>query len=278
MPAKNIILNSLKESFAQIFKNKFIFFLLTALQIIFFIIFFFISSIYVPAIQQHSKAMFDYLNEQKLDDVSLTQNILQQKSILGDDPLSLSTNLSEVIKNSRIYLAYTFILMVFFTSIIWAITNRLIYEKKILSSKFFFKIFIVVFFYLAIIFLFFFSILNISFTEAAYNTSLILGKYLLFFLVSVILLYFMFISLSLANKTELKDIVQNTLSIGIKKIHYMLAVYFTGIFFVLLALFFLVYFLDTNFLIVVLAMIMLVFSILFSRILMLNVVEKLDNL
>ena len=116
---KNIILTSLKESFTQIFKNKSLFLLLIILQIIFFIFLSLISSIYIPKIQQNAKLMYDYLNQQKLDEISVTQNILQQKNILGDDPLSLSRYFSEIIKNFRIYLAYIFILSVVFISAIW---------------------------------------------------------------------------------------------------------------------------------------------------------------
>ncbi len=274
---KNIILTSLKESFTQIFKNKSLFLLLIILQIIFFIFLSLISSIYIPKIQQNAKLMYDYLNQQKLDEISVTQNILQQKNILGDDPLSLSRYFSEIIKNFRIYLAYIFILSVVFISAIWAASHKLIHKHSYQKSlNNFSKIFIIVFFYLGLMFLFFFSLLNISFTEAALNMTMVLGKYLLFFFASIILLYFMFISISLADKIELRDIVQKTLGIGIRKIHYLLTIYCINIFFILISLILLFYFSETNFLIVFLAIILFVFSFLLGRIFILNVVEKLE--
>ena len=247
------------------------------MQIIFFIFFSLISSIYIPKIQQNAKSMYGYLSQQKLDEISVTQNILQQKNILGDDPLSLSRNFNEIIKNFRIYLVYIFILSVVFLSVIWTASHKLIrkhgYQKSLNNFS---KIFIVVFFYLGLMFLFFFSLLNISFTEAALNMTMVLGKYLLFFLASIILLYFMLISISLADKIELRDIVQKTLGIGIKKIHYMLAVYFINIFLILISLILLFYFSETNFLIVFLAIILFVFSFLLGRIFILNLVKKLE--
>ena len=222
--------------------------------------------------------MFDYLNQQKLDEVSITQNILQQKSILGDDPLSLSMNLTEIIKNSRIYLTYIFILTLVFTSSMWLISGNLIHRRSFRKLRNnYSKIFIVSAFYLGIILLFFYSVLNISFTEAAYNSVALFGKYLTFFFISIILFYFMFISLSLINKTELTDIVQKTLSIGLRKIHYMLSVYFINIFFISAPLFLLIYFNETGFLIPAFALILIVFGFLFSRIFILNVVEKLNE-
>ena len=86
---KGIILTSLKETFVSIWKNKSLFFWLFILQIVFFGILFAVSQIYLPRVLEHSKAISDYLSQQKLDEISVTNDILQQKNILGDDPLSI---------------------------------------------------------------------------------------------------------------------------------------------------------------------------------------------
>ena len=208
----------------------------------------------------------------------MTQNILQGKNILGDDPLSISRNSNQIVKNFRILLAYIFVVLIFFMSVNWMVTNRLVCKNQLKqSSRDYFKILVVLFFYLGLIFLFFFSLFNISFTEAAAQGTKIIGKYLLFLLVSIVLFYFMFISLSLLAKVDIKNIVQKTLTIGVRKIHYMATVYLINIILLVLSIFMFIYFIEINFFIVLMAMILFVFSFVFGRIFISNVVEKLDS-
>lgn len=277
MPQKNIIINSLRESISSIWKNKSLFILLFILQIVFFAILFFVSQNYLPKMLENAKAISDYLSQQKLDEISMTQNILQQKNILGDDPLSISRNFNEMAKNFRIYLAYIFILLIVFLSVFWTLTNRLVYKETIKQlRRYFFKVLIVLLFYLGLIFSFFYSIFNISFTEAAYEPSKIFAKYLLFLVASLILVYFMFISISLVDRTGFKNIVQKTLTIGIKKTHYILSVYFINIFLLIFSIGVLSYFIDNYFFIALISLLLMFFSFIFGRIFLINVVEKLD--
>ena len=278
MPSKNIIITSLKESFSLIWKNKSLFALLFVLQIIFFAVFSFINIAYQIKILESTKAITDYLSKQKLDEISVSQNILQQKNILGDDPLFISRNFSEIVKNFRLYLIYLFILLIAFTSITWAMTNKIKYKtniKKLLEN--FFKNIVVLFFYLGLIFAFFFSLLNISFINIAAEGTKLLTKYVPFLIFSIILAYFMFVSLSLLHNVKLKNIVQKTLSVGIKKWNYILTVYFVNIILFVVPVFLLYYSLEKNLLILLLSLILIVFSFVFGRIFILDVVEKLEK-
>ncbi|MBS3097038.1 hypothetical protein J4480_06400 [Candidatus Woesearchaeota archaeon] len=139
MQQKNIILNSLKESFSLIWRNKSLFALLLALQIAFFAAFSIISYNYVPKMVESQKAIEEYMSNLKFDDVSVAANIQQQKSILGEDPLLISRNFNEIVKNFRLYLIYIFLLLVFFISTGWAITNRLVYKMNFRALTKFFK-------------------------------------------------------------------------------------------------------------------------------------------
>jgi len=87
----------------------------------------------------------------------------------------------------------------------------------------------------------------------------------------------MFISISLVHKVELKNIVQKTLSIGIKKIHYILAAYFLNILFFGISSFFYVYFIERNLFIMSLGMIFAILSFVFGRIFMIKVVDKIST-
>lgn len=278
MPRKNIILSSVKQSFALIWRNKSLLALLFALQIIFFVILFFINLTYQTRILESAQAITDYLSKQRLDEVSVASNILKQKNILGDDPLMISRNFNEMVKNFRIYLIYIFVLLIAFASLSWAITNRLIHNADFKQlTKIFSRIFIVLLFYLGLIFIFFFYLFNISFAEIA-TVSGLTTKYIPFLIFSIILAYFMFISLSLIHKIELKRIFKKTLSVGIKKMHYILAVYFVNVLLFAVSIFLLYYFIEKNFFILLLSITLMIFSFVFGRIFMANVVEKLDGL
>ena len=276
---KNIILNSLKQTFELIWKSKSLFFLLFVIQIIFFIVFSFISITYQTKILESTKAITEYLSKQKLDESSVASNILQQKNVLGDNPLSISRNFREIVKNFRFYLIYSFVLLVFFISISWTITNRIIHKNNYRKlTKYFLNIFVVLFFYLGLIFYFFFSLVNISFTDIGVDAAKLFTRYIPFLIFSIILAYFMFVSLSLLDNTTLKNIVQKTLRIGIKKAHYILAVYFINIFLFIVAAVLLFYFLEKNLFVLLLSLVLMILSFIFGRIFMVNVVGKLEKI
>src|SRR3989344_1602564 len=272
--SRNIILSSLRETFLAIWKKKLLFLLILFIQILFFSSLFYVSQTYMPRIYNGTRAMSDYMQQQQLDDISVAKNIISQKSILGDDPLSISRNFNNIILNFRFYLIYTFIILTIFIPLLWALSGKL---SGHINLKHFIRNLAVAFSYLILIFAFFYSITNISFSEAAVSSGFVL-KYLIFLIAAVVLFYFMFISLSLAKNTELKNIIPKTLAIGIKKIHYMLAVYFINLTLVILSLFLLVYFIEKNFAVVVLSILLFIFSFIFGRIFMMCVMKKLEDL
>lgn len=274
-----IILTSLKKSFSLIWKNKLISILLLLLQIIFFISLFLINYIYITKMIESQKAIYDYISNLKIDEVSIAEDIMQQKNILGDDPSLISRNFDEIVKNFKIYLIWSFIILIIFTSISWTITNRLIYgEKFSYLTKIFFKIFIVLLFYLGLIFIFFISLFDISFVEIATEGAKIFTKFIPFLIFSIVLAYFMFISISLLHKIGLRDIVQKTLRIGIKKMHYILTVYFVNVFLFVVSLSLLFYFIEKNlFVSSLLSILLMIFSFVFGRIFLVKIVEKLEG-
>ena len=277
MHNRNIIVESLKESFLSIWKNKSLFLLLFFLQIAFLIVFSAVNYTYQARMLTSAMAITDYLGQQKLDEASVASNILNQKSILGDDSLSISRNFDSIVKNFRIYLIYIFVLMAFFISTAWSITHKLIHKnslRNMLSN--FLKTFVVLIFYLGLIFAFFFSVLNVSFAQIAVEGAKFFAKYVAFLVFSIVLLYFMFISLSLINKEELKDIVQKTLMVGIKKAHYMLPVYSINVLIFLSAFFLFYYFIEISMIVLFLSLMLIIFSFVFARIFIVNAVERLE--
>lgn len=278
MPQKNLILNSLRQSFSLIWSNKSLFFLIFVLQIIFFIILSSINYAYGTRMIEKEKAIEDYINQLKLDEASVTSNILQQKSILGDDPLSISRNFNEILRNFKLYLVYTFLLLIFFVSLNWAITNKLLYKtnsKHLIKN--FIKNLVISSFYIGLIFAFFFSLFNVSLSGLTVETTKLFANYLPFLLFSIVLVYFMYVSLSLSHGFELKNIVQKTLTLGIKKAHYIFAVYSINLLLFCISAVLFYYFIEGNLLVLVLAVLLLIFSFGFGRIFMVKVVDKLEK-
>ena len=268
---------SLKDSFKLIWKNKSLAVLLLILQLIFFAIFISINLKYQTKILESSVAIADYMSKLELDDISIASDILEKRNVLGDDPSSISKNYNEIAKNFKLYMAYIFILLIIFLSISWTITLKSIYKINLkLAIHNLFKIFIVLLFYLGSIFLFFFSLFNVSFSQIA-SESAFLTKYYVFFVFSMILAYFMFVSLALLHKTELKDIVQKTLAIGIRKAHYILSAYFINIFLFGSSVVLFSYFIEKNFFVLFLSIVLIILSFVFGRIFMIKVVDNLTK-
>lgn len=277
MHHKNIIFSSLKESFTKIWQNKFLFILLFFLQILFFAVFSMLSYHYQTKITQSSKEIFEYLGRQKLDELSVTENIMQQKNILGEDPLMISRKLDEITKNFRIYLMYTFSMLIVFSSLAWSLTNRIVHKMGIKQIiKCLAKTMVILAFYQGLIFLFLLLLFNISFSQIG-NAAGLLARYVPFFIFSIALSYFMFVSVPLLHNTDLKNIAQKTLSVGIKKSHYILSVYFINFILFFISILLLYAFIGKNLLILLLSISLLIFSFVFGRILMANVVHKLEK-
>lgn len=263
----------------MIWKNKSLFLLLFILQILFFAASFFVTYKYMPKIVGSAKSIALYLDEQKLDEASVASNILNQKSILGDDPLSISRNFNEIVRNFRIYFIYIFLLLAVFGSTAWTMTNKIIRKTNLKQLiKIFLKTSVVLLFYLGLIFSFFFSLLNIPLIEVAAEASKLYTKYIPFLFFSAVLSYFMLVSLSLLHGTELRNIVQKTLAIGIKKFHYVLSAYFVNALLFVMSAILLIYFRENSLLILLISVMLIIFSFVFGRIFLVNVVGKLEKI
>ena len=277
--AKNIIFRSLNDSFSLIWRNKAWILALVLIQIGFFAAVFMVSNAYLPKVLENAQSMSAYISAQNFDEAAMTERVLQQKDILGDDPAALTKYFDGVVENFRVYLVYIFVFILIFSSLLWSITHKITDKLSLRQlTRNFYSIFIILLFYLGLIFLFFYLLLNISFSEAVLQGSKIFIKYVPFLIFSAILAYFMFISLALSHKGELKQAVQKTLTVGIKKAHYILAVYSINLLLAVLFIFLMAYFIDRNFFIVILSIILFIVSFVFARIFLASVVKKLESI
>ncbi|HLC50017.1 MAG TPA: hypothetical protein VJI97_01180 [Candidatus Nanoarchaeia archaeon] len=267
----SIIFSSLKESFSAFFKYKKIILALFVLQIILLIGLSYVNMVYGTKIIENEKAIFDYMSKLELDEKKIADNILQQKNLLGDDPLSISRNFNEMKNNLRIYMAWFFALLLIFMSSCWHLSHKLINSKQ----KAFSRVFLTVFSYLVIMFFLFLWMFSISLSEITSGTQF-LSKYILIAGVMAVLAYFMFISLALAGKTELKNILEKTLIVGIRKAHYIIAAYSINILLFVLFGFSFIYSIDKNIVVMFLSIFLIILNFVFSRIFIINVIKKLD--
>jgi len=276
MNGNNIFLNSLNQSFAALWRNKSKALILFILQILFFGLILFIG-IYQVRMIESAKAMSDYLSGQQLDDVTIANKILEQQDILGDNPELIGQSYDSIIRNFRIFLLYFFIAAIAFMSLAWALASR--FDANLNSGfwKTFLRNVAILLVSLGLIGAFFLMILNIPFSEAAFQGSKILVKYASFLLFSIIIMYFVFISLSLAWKYGLNEIMIKSLQIGIKKANYIISAYILVFILIILSLYLVFYLIDINFFASTIALISFIFSFVFGRMLVFNIVNRLDK-
>ena len=134
MKQKKIILRSLRESFSVIRKNKRIVLSLLILQLILFSLMFFVNIKYQSKMLESTQAIIEYMEKQKFDQASLGLSLLQQKSVLGDDPLLISRNFSAIAYNLKFLIFYTLIIFILLNGFIWFLTCNLI-NKNFKSLK-----------------------------------------------------------------------------------------------------------------------------------------------
>ena len=276
MKKESIVLASLKESFRAIGRKKSLFITIIFLQILFFLSLFYVSLHYQSKMLDNTKAIFDYMNELQFNELNITNEILQQKNILGDDPLLISRNFNELEKNFRFYIIYSAALAVIFTVVNYGTAHSLLSNDR-KNYRTFRKIFVIAFFYIGITAIFFYSLFSISLSEFVSLGARFGTKFLPFLIFSAIFLYFMFISLALARKAGLNEIVQKTLSVGIKKIPYMAAVFAIDAVLILATALFLVYAIDLSPVLMSFAVLLVPIAFVFGRIFLIIAVEKLEE-
>ena len=123
--------------------------------------------------------------------------------------------------------------------------------------------------------LLFLWIFSISLSEITSESTQFFSKYILLFAFILVLAYFMFISLALAGKTELKHILEKTLVVGIRKAHYIIAAYSINILFLFYSDFYCCIRLR-KVLLWCFFNILIIINFIFSRIFIINMIRRLD--
>ena len=283
MPKNNAIKESLQESFQIIKKNKKAFLLLFILQAAFISLISLINISYQTKVLQSSQAIIEYLDELKFDQSSVGLDLLEKKSPLGPDPLLISRNFNSVLYNLKFLIFYSLSAFILLNGIIWFLTGNLANKNpfNLKKMKIFFKCFFIYIIKFGLIksissfliYLFGYSTLR-SFLNplSAQN-----ANFMPLLLITLAMLYFIYIAFPLLYNAKLKNILKNLFKIGIKKAHIILSAYLIIILAISLFSLLFFYLIEKNLFLLLTSMAFIVLILVWARIFLILVVEKLSN-
>ena len=280
--SNNIIIASLKESFLAIKKNKKIFSLVIILQILFLFLILTASSFFISKMLQNTQNIIEYSNSLNADPDQSRLDILEKKNPLGDDPLLISRNYKELTKNMLLLLSSIFIIFSLINGLIWYFISN-IKEKRIFSIKiiifYLLKFFVLSFNLLLFFYIFIYELLKIIFSSFL-SVSIINSLPAL--IISLIIVHFGFIALTLTNKIsfdkKFKKTMKNIFFIGTKKIVSMIVSYLMFIILISLILALIYFSLELNLFLLFAGLVLLIFIFSWSKIYFNIFIKKLSSL
>jgi len=272
---ENIILSSLKESFKSAKKRLGLIAFLFLLQLIFLIILFALTVNYSFKIKDKMDLIFGYLEKQDLSGENVEKSVFQG-NLLGDDPLIIHRNYTQIIKNITLLSLFALLSYIVINGLLWSFSDSIINKKGIREFFIYFGRFSVV----AGVFAGFTGVLLYK-TLKSLAGSFMAGNILKFdfasLLLFMLLLYFMYISFALIGKNRLIDIPKKAFFIGIKKAHIILIAYLIGLFFIALFSLSIGLAIELHIAMLIFAVILFVGSLVWARIFLVLVVSKARN-
>jgi len=271
---KNIILESFKESWKSIKKHKFLIMLIFIIQIAFF--FFSVLNIAVtmpPAIGA-MKEVLTYVEQLKLDENALAENLLAQKPMLGDNPSLMYDNYRIITYALGMFLVIGLIIFFIFEGLNWVLTVHM--HKKHNVKKFFIAILhfiILTILYFLIIGIILMNVLrSIVQTPTLDMASIILNSALI-----LVLIYFMLISFSLIHNNNLIEIIKKTYLIGVFKAYLILPLNLFNLVLTGFAGYFLYLSAEANLFWIMVSSLFFTFCFIFNRILFVKLIHGIED-
>ena len=283
MPKNNAIKESLQESFQIIKKNKKAFLLLFILQAAFISLISLINISYQTKMLQSTQAIIEYLDELKFDQTSVGLDILEKKSPLGPDPLLISRNFNSILYNLKFLIFYSLAAFILLNGFIWFLTGNLVSKNpfNLKKMKIFFKsffIYIIKFGLIALISSFLIYLFGYSTLKSFLNPlSAQNANFMPLLLITLAILYFIYIAFPLLYNAKLKNILKHLFKIGIKKAHIVLSAYLIIILAISLFSLLFFYLIEKNLFLLLASTAFIVLILVWARIFLILVVEKLSN-
>jgi hypothetical protein len=225
-----------------------------------------------PAIGATQEVM-EYVNQLKLDEEALTENILEDKDIFGEDPLLIYKNYDIIMHFLRIFMVISLLLFFVFEGLNWVWTVHLPHKKKfktIFRSMLNFIILTLIYFSAIVIAIL--PLRSILSSSSLSTLSLIFSIGLVSLLV-----YFMIISFSLVNNKNVIIILKKAFLIGTFKAYLVLPTLVIGIIMIVIASFILYNLVDSGLFLMTASIFLFVLTYIFARILVVRLVHRIDE-
>ena len=282
MSSKHIVTSSLKESFLLIKKNKRIFLLIFVLQILFFSLIIMANAYYIPQILQSTKDVIDYAEALNINPQTANIDILQKKNPLGDDPLLISRNYNEIIKNSLFLLLSVFAVFALVNGLVWYLASN-IEKSKSLKSLFSLKnllsyllrFFAVAMVLSAFLYIFAYNLVNIAFSSFL---SVKPVNFIPLLLMAIVVIYFIYILMPILDKIKLISLAKSSFSIGTKNFIPVIISYLIILILIIACLFLVFYLIELNLFLLLIAVLLSIFVFAWAKIYFSIVVKKLSGL
>src|SRR3989338_8652449 len=279
MSSKHIVISSLKESFLLIKKNKRIFLLIFVLQILFFSLVIMANAYYMPRILQSTQEAIDYAESLNINSDTANIGILQKKNPLGEDPLLISRNYNEIIKNSLFLLLSVFAIFALINGLVWYFASNIKKSKNLFSLKnllsYLLWFFVVALVLSAFLYIFAYSLVNIAFSSYLPVKP---ADFIPLLLIAAIAIYFIYISIPLLGKIKLRRLAKSSFSIGTKNFISVIISYLIILMLIILSFLLIFYLLELNLFLLLIAGLLSVFVFAWAKIYFSVVVKKLSGL
>ncbi len=280
MSSKHIaVASSLKESFLLIKKNKGIFLLIFFLQALFFSLVIMANAYYVPKIVQGMEAAIGYAEALNINPQDVNVGMLQKKNPLGNDPLLISRNYKEIIKNSLLLLLSVFAIFALINGLAWYLASNIGKSKSLFSLKnllpYLLKFFVVAMVLSAFLYIFSYNLANIV------SSSFLSAKPMNFIpllLIATVAIYFIYISIPLLGKIKPRSLAKSSFSIGTKKFIPVIISYLVILVLITASLFLIFYFVEMNLFLLLIAVLLSVSVFAWAKIYFSAVIKKLSGL
>lgn len=279
MSSKHIVIISSKESFLLIKKNKMVFLLIFVLQILFFSLVIMANAYYMPQILQSTKNAIDYAEALNINPQAANIDILQKKNPLGDDPLLISRNYNEIIKNSLFLLLSVFAIFALIDGLVWYLASNIGKSKKLFSLKdvlsYLLGFFIVALVSSAFLYIFAYNLVNIAFSSFL---SVKPVDFILLLLVAATAIYFTYIAIPILSKIKLRNLAKSSFSIGTKNFIPVIMSYLIILILMIASLFLIFYLIELNLFLLLIAVLLSIFVFAWAKIYFSVVIKKLSGL
>ena len=275
MKPKSPILSSLKEVLNLIKRYKLVITAIFLLEIIFFSALFFVNVKYQSRIYESVANVLEYLEKQELTEEAVGIGLLTQQSLFGEDPLMIYENYKTMVNSILLLVVFSFFIFVGINGMSWSLTHHMSKKKKLKSFLAYLgKFAVIAAAYSILILLFLYTIFKFSIMDKLSAGEITPASFLPLLLL-IVIFYFAFVSFALAGKYSLKDTAKKTVVIGTKKAHIIIAAYLIDALVVAFFSFLLFLSVDLHIVILITAMLLFIASIVFSRMFLVLVVDKL---